>query len=65
MSKKTKKFIAIDLGAESGRCILGLFDGKKIKLEEIHRFPNNPLFLSGSLYWNIFYIFEGKNVARR
>ena len=37
-----KKILAFDLGAESGRGVLGLFDGRKLRLEVIHRFPNGP-----------------------
>jgi len=33
-------FLAIDLGAESGRAVLGRFDGERITLEEAHRFAN-------------------------
>ena len=36
----SKHYIAFDLGASSGRAVLGIFDGSKIQLEEIHRFPN-------------------------
>ena len=49
----TLKMLAIDLGASSGRGMVGKFDGKKISLEEIHRFPNGPVNLNGSLYWDI------------
>ena len=38
----TKKILAFDLGAESGRGLLGLFDGRKLALEVLHRFPNGP-----------------------
>jgi rhamnulokinase len=37
------QLLAIDLGAESGRTILGRFDGQRLELEEIHRFPNGPV----------------------
>ena len=49
----TLKMLAIDLGASSGRGMVGKFDGNKISLEEIHRFPNGPVNLNGSLYWDI------------
>ena len=45
--------LAIDLGASSGRGMVGKFDGQKITLEEVHRFPNGPVNLNGSLYWDI------------
>ena len=39
-----KVYLAIDLGAESGRVMAGLWNGKTIRLEEIHRFPNGPVY---------------------
>ena len=35
-----QQFLAFDLGAESGRGVLGHFDGERLNLEELHRFPN-------------------------
>jgi len=49
---KTVNFLAIDFGAESGRGVLGSFDGERLSLEEIHRFPNGPVSILGSLYWD-------------
>jgi rhamnulokinase len=46
-------YLAIDLGAESGRVMAGLWNGKTIRLEEIHRFPNGPINLAGSLRWDV------------
>ena len=46
-------YLAVDLGAESGRVVAGLFDGSKIRLEEIHRFPNGPVSVAGSLRWDV------------
>ena len=51
MSRKT--YLAIDLGAESGRVIAGHFDGQRIELEELHRFNNGPVKVAGSLRWNL------------
>ncbi|MCA9068608.1 MAG: rhamnulokinase, partial [Planctomycetaceae bacterium] len=42
-----------DLGAESGRVMAGLFDGGRIRLEEQHRFPNRPVWMAGTLRWNV------------
>jgi len=50
---KTKVYLGIDLGAESGRVIAGLWNGKKIRLEEVHRFPNGPVHLAGSMRWDV------------
>jgi rhamnulokinase len=51
-------FLAIDLGAESGRALLGRFDGEQVTLEEIHRFPNEPVQLVDGLYWDLLSIFR-------
>ena len=51
------KMLAIDLGASSGRGMVGKFDGNKISLSEIHRFTNDPMNLNGSLYWDIIRLF--------
>jgi rhamnulokinase len=46
-------YLAIDLGAESGRVMAGLWNGKTIRLEEVHRFPNGPVHLADSLRWDV------------
>ena len=50
----TQHFIAFDLGATSGRTILGTLQGNQLTLEEVTRFPNQMLPLNGHFYWNIF-----------
>ena len=47
-----KKMLAIDLGASSGRGILGGYDGKKFTLNEIHRFSNDPVMTPTGFYWD-------------
>lgn len=47
-----KNVLAIDFGGSNGRVILGVFDQGKLHLEEIHRFPNQPIVKQGSLYWD-------------
>ena len=47
-----KKYIAVDLGAESGRVMLGSVCDDKLSLEEIHRFGNGPIKENGSLRWD-------------
>jgi len=47
-----KKYIAVDLGAESGRVMLGSVSTRKLILEEIHRFSNGPIEENGSLRWD-------------
>lgn len=48
-----KVYLAVDLGAESGRVMAGLWNGRKIRLEEVHRFPNGPVTLAGTLRWDV------------
>jgi len=49
----TRNVAAVDLGAESGRVILARFDGQRLSLEEVHRFPNRPVTLHGHRFWNM------------
>ncbi len=46
-------YLGIDLGAESGRVCAGIWNGKTIRLEEIHRFPNGAVPLGGSIRWDV------------
>ncbi len=48
-----KSFLAVDMGASSGRHVLGKFDGKKLDLEEIYRFNNGPIQMMNSYFWNL------------
>jgi rhamnulokinase len=45
--------LAFDLGAESGRAMLGRFDGEYLRLSELHRFPNGPVRLPDGLHWDV------------
>jgi len=45
--------LAFDLGAESGRAMLGRFDGERIEISEVHRFPNGPVRLPDGLHWDV------------
>ena len=51
------KMLAIDLGASSGRGIVGEFDGKKLTLNEIHRFSNDPVMVGNTFHWDTLRIF--------
>ncbi len=46
-------FLGVDLGAESGRVMAGLFDGEMIRLQEQHRFTNQPVHVGGTFRWNV------------
>ncbi len=47
-----KKHLAIDLGASSGRGIIGTIENGKIKLSEIHRFSNDPVETDSGFFWD-------------
>lgn len=49
----TRKLLAIDLGAESGRGVLGSFDGERLALDVVHRFPNGPVRTLDTLHWDV------------
>lgn len=51
-------YLALDLGAESGRAILGVLDGTKLTLQEAHRFSNNPVRLPEGLQWDVLHLWE-------
>src|SRR5713101_4815881 len=46
------RYLAFDLGAESGRAILGTLESERLTLEELHRFPNTPVRVHSALYWD-------------
>ena len=51
-------FLAFDLGATSGRAVLGTTDGVRFEMKEIHRFPTTLLTLHGKYYCDVFSLFE-------
>lgn len=53
MSKNHKVYLAVDLGASSGRVVAGLFDGQRLQLEDVHRFENGGVHLAGRMYWDL------------
>jgi len=56
-------YLAVDLGAESGRVVAGHFDGERIGLEEVHRFPNGPVSVRGTLQWDILRLWSDVKVG--
>src|SRR5215510_11153044 len=50
---KARNYLAIDLGAESGRTIVGSLDGNRLTLTETHRFSNGPVRLNDGLHWDV------------
>ncbi len=51
-------FLAFDLGAESGRAILGTLEESRLTTRELNRFPNRPVSLLGHYHWNILDLHE-------
>lgn len=66
---ENKYFFAVDLGATSGRTIIGGINNDKVELEELTRFPNNLIEINGHFYWDIyalyFEIIKGLKEAKR
>ncbi|NGN69341.1 rhamnulokinase [Streptomyces sp. A7024] len=52
-------FAAVDLGASSGRVMLGRVAPDGLGLEEVHRFPNRPVRTGGTLHWDILALYQG------
>jgi rhamnulokinase len=51
---KRRAYLAVDLGASSGRVLAGLFNGQTLELAEVRRFANGPVNVDGRLYWRTF-----------
>ncbi|MEX2460589.1 MAG: FGGY-family carbohydrate kinase [Paenibacillaceae bacterium] len=58
MTKAVTSVLAFDLGASSGRAVIGQWDGELLKLEEIHRFPNDPVLVGDRLQWDILRLYH-------
>ena len=54
----TARFLAFDLGAESGRAMLGTLDHGVLSVREMHRFQNEPVQQNGSLQWDILHLWQ-------
>ncbi|MFO0944547.1 MAG: rhamnulokinase family protein [Planctomycetota bacterium] len=54
----SKQYLAVDLGAESGRTVVASSDGSKLALQETHRFPNNPVRLIDTLHWDVLHLWQ-------
>ena len=55
---ETAAYAAVDLGAESGRVVVGRFDGERVELDVVHRFANRPVRLPDGLRWNLLSLFS-------
>lgn len=54
-----RRVLTMDFGASGGRGIIGEYDGNKIKLFEINRFENHPVFAGNTMYWDILRLLHG------
>lgn len=55
---KNKSFLAFDLGATSGRSILGTIENGRLQMKELTRFPNQMIQIGAHFHWNIYALFE-------
>ena len=55
---QARNYLAIDLGAESGRTIIGALDDKHLTLTETHRFANGPVQLNDGLHWDVLHLWS-------
>ena len=55
--EKIHRFLAFDLGATSGRAVIGTFEGKDFSMEEVYRFPNAVQEKDGKFFWDIHSLF--------
>jgi rhamnulokinase len=60
---KNKSFLAFDLGATSGRSILGTLENGRLQMKELTRFPNQMLQIGNHFHWNIYSLFENFKAA--
>jgi rhamnulokinase len=58
MNDRKQNYMALDFGAESGRAIIVTLEKERVSLEEIHRFPNKPSLMNGTLYWDLPFLFR-------
>lgn len=65
-AKFQAQYAALDLGAGSGRAMLGTYDGARLTLTEAHRFPNEPVAEGERLYWDFERLWGGvqQGIAR-
>jgi len=62
---KPAQILAFDLGAESGRAVLGRLENGRLAVREVRRFPNTPVRLFGHIHWNVFALLEEMKKAMK
>lgn len=58
MNNEVKRYLAVDLGATSGRTVLATYDGEKISMEVWTRFENPQVPMTGHLFWNLPHLYN-------
>ncbi|HIX28926.1 MAG TPA: rhamnulokinase [Candidatus Blautia stercoravium] len=58
MEEQKKRVLAIDFGASGGRAMIAELEGEYITIQEIHRFPNEPVYVGKTFYWDILRLFH-------
>ncbi len=53
-----QRFLAFDLGASSGRGIVGILEHNTLRIEELHRFSNGATTVLGSMYWDVLKLYD-------
>ena len=54
----SQNYLAFDFGASGGRALVGTIDGGRLRLAEVHRFVNGPVFVNDAAYWDAFRLLE-------
>lgn len=57
--RRSRQYLAVDLGASNGRVLAGRWDGARFDLREVHRFDNEPVVVMGHLYWDALRLWAG------
>lgn len=60
-----KNFLAFDIGATSGRGVVGSLDNERFEMQEIYRFPNAIMELHGKYYWNVYQLYAAMKETLR
>ena len=58
-------WLAVDIGASSGRVLAGQFDGTRIELSEVHRFENGPIHVQDRMYWDLLDLWKNVQAGLR